>query len=536
MRIDGLGSPQLINIKGLSDILGKLNVGEKLEVQIIKIEGNELTLRLPNGQNVSATTVVPLDLTLGDFLNIAVKSKIDNQIIFQTIANTNEQFKFKDVGDTLMSLKLPTDERNIEIGRALANQHLPLNIENFKAIINVLGAFENIDIDKAVFIVANNIQSIPQGKELLDKFENNKANIGRSISTLIQLMASNLSENDLDTIFLNFEKAAVSKSIEDNTKYIQNMINNYTGTQEEDDKLAEMFVKQSIVQSSNAKDTTEDILNNKFSNNKLEHLLKKEDNKELFQFIAQKLSLEEKIINFLNDKSSIDKFIHVFSKENPAIFQRLSSSNSKDSIEKVKNFFKDIENNIKSGSIKNEINVNKLYNNLEMKLEVIENHLEQYNALGSEKIGHLVRDIKSEISFIKNIDNMFNFYQLPIGINQNNTTVDMYILKNSREHRVIDPDNATLFLSLNTQNLGQVEILMHVRDKVVSFNFRLEDDKTIDFFEKRHDILENILLSKGYTTGKTKFVLSTKATNMVNFGHIAREGKDSVKDVFDMRI
>lgn len=536
MRVDGLGLPQLINIKGLSDILGKLLVGDKFEVQIVKIDGNELTLRLPNGQNVSATTVAPLELTLGDFLDLSVKSKSDNQIVLQTLTDTNEQTKFQDVGDTLASLKLPPDERNFEIGTALINQHLPLNADNFKAVMNVLGMFEGIDIEKAVFIVANNIQSIPEGKELLDKFENSEASVGKSISKLIGLLASNVDGHNLDKIFSDFKGTVVSKSIEDNNKEIQNIINNYSGFEEEDKNIIKLFIKQSIVQSNNAQSTVESLLGHKISVNSLEYLLESEDNQELFKFISQNPLLEEKLINFLNDKGPLDKFILEFSKENPAIFKRYSNLNSASTTDNVKSFFKDIINNIKGERIKKEIDVNKLYKDIEVKLDVLENHIDKYNITNGDKIRHVIGEIRSETSFIKNIDNMFNFYQLPFIINQNNTTVDMYILKNSREHRKIDPDNTTIFLSLNTQNLGQVEILIHLQDKIVNFNFRLEDDKTINFFERRQDMLEDILSNKGYNAGKVKYALSSKKTNIVNFEHTVRADRNTVKDVFDMKV
>jgi hypothetical protein len=536
VRVDGVGLSQLINIKGLNDILGKLAAGDKLDVQIVEISGNEITLRLPNGQNVSATTTSALQLSLGDFLTLSVKSKSENQIIFQTVADMNEQVKLQNIEDTLMSLKISPDDRNFEIGSEMINQHIPLNKENLKAVMNVLGMFEGMDVQKAVFIVANNIQSVPGGKEMLEQFENNNISVGKSINNLINMLALSIDSDNLDSIFLSFHDEVASRLVDNIDQRIQNLIGFYAGATEEDIDFINLFIKQSIAQSDNPDTFIETLIKHNVTSNDLKYLLEPEDNKELFKFIDKNPTLKENLINFLNDKGPLEKFILDFTKNNPSIFQRYNDLGYDNTVDRLRAFFKDIVNNIKEGRIKNEINVNKLYNDIDLKLNVLEKHLQKYDVPNGDHLFKVIGEIKSEISFIKNIDNMFNFYQLPFVINKNNASVDMYIMKNSREHRIIDPNNASLYISLNTKNLGQVDVLVHVQSKIVDFNFKLQDDKTINFFEKRQSMLEDILSKKGYTANNIRFSLNPRRTNLVNFENIIREERNIVKDVFDVKI
>lgn len=67
----------------------------------------------------------------------------------------------------------------------------------------------------------------------------------------------------------------------------------------------------------------------------------------------------------------------------------------------------------------------------------------------------------------KEIDNAFRFFnqittydsvlQLPIMINKERTTGELYVMKRKKGRRKIDTENFTLFLSLSTNSLGIVE-------------------------------------------------------------------------------
>ena len=71
----------------------------------------------------------------------------------------------------------------------------------------------------------------------------------------------------------------------------------------------------------------------------------------------------------------------------------------------------------------------------------------------------------------KEIDNAFKFFnqvttydsiiQLPIMINRENTTGELYVMKRKRGRKSIDTDNFTLFLSLTTNSLGLVESFLN---------------------------------------------------------------------------
>jgi hypothetical protein len=46
MNIQGLGSTPVINIKDLNNFLKRLNIGDKLNVQVVGINNNDLILKI----------------------------------------------------------------------------------------------------------------------------------------------------------------------------------------------------------------------------------------------------------------------------------------------------------------------------------------------------------------------------------------------------------------------------------------------------------------------------------------------------------
>ena len=124
MKIQGSSPSTILNIKEIKDALVKLNlnIGDKISVQVVGKNNNELTLKLPNGVEINATLLIPLDVNLGDFLDFTVKNKNDLQITLETVNSSNNVPIKEELSNILLSLKLTPDERNVEIVKNIINQ------------------------------------------------------------------------------------------------------------------------------------------------------------------------------------------------------------------------------------------------------------------------------------------------------------------------------------------------------------------------------------------------------------------------------
>lgn len=532
MKIQGLHPSTVINVKGLMDILTKLNIGDKVGVEVIDLNGNEITLKFPNGTNVVATTLVPLNVSLGDFLELSVKNKSESVIAFEIPKNINEEAKTNDVINNLLSLKLPPDERNINIGRELVNHNLVFNKDNFRNVINLLSQFEGMDINKAVFIIANGLDKLKSGIETLNKIIDGKSEIGKMINDLAKLLSSKPNIEIVNDILYQYRNVAVKNKIEKENDKISELVNNFRNSNTEIEKLSQSIVKQILNFSSNAQDTVKWVSGRHITADQINHLLYTINNPQIIDFIKDNPIVRQKVLDLLNNKHNFKEFVLKYSDEFSILFKKHSDADQGTILSRVREFL----NITRTVNSKLKIEVNELYNDLLQKIDIIEQQSIKGNMISNDNILSTTTEIKNNINIMNNVDNLYNYFQFPVVINEKQVNTELYFIKNSKKNKKIDINNTTFFISLNTDNLGLVEILSSINNKKVTFNFRLKDNKTINYFLKREDILYELIKDKGYDIDRIKYTINTKATDIVNFADMINELGLTDNKVLDVRI
>ena len=140
----------------------------------------------------------------------------------------------------------------------------------------------------------------------------------------------------------------------------------------------------------------------------------------------------------------------------------------------------------------------------------------------------------SNLPAFKEIDNAFKFFsqvntydsilQLPIMINRENTTGELYIMKRKKGRKKIDTENFTLFLSLTTNSLGIVESFLNASRKCITISFRVEDENLVKLVKENYRVLYDGLLEKGFKLVEMKCrILEKDRVNPVNAVEKAQE-------------
>jgi len=163
-----------------------------------------------------------------------------------------------------------------------------------------------------------------------------------------------------------------------------------------------------------------------------------------------------------------------------------------------------------------DINVKEFYRDIYKKLEIVRKVLEETDIPGKQEILNKVDNIKSDINFLNELNKHTVYFQIPLKIFDKNTNGELYILKRNNGRKRIDPQNATVFLSLDTENLGQVDSLISVNKKNVSLNFRLEKNEIIDYIKENYIQLYEGLAKKGYKLVDIKYRLIDEKVNLLN--------------------
>lgn len=122
--------------------------------------------------------------------------------------------------------------------------------------------------------------------------------------------------------------------------------------------------------------------------------------------------------------------------------------------------------------------------------------------LADEKAGQAIRPLVQELSnalrFFSQVSTYHVFTHVPIVVNGNHTTGQLYIMKRRSGKGKINPKQFTLFMSLRTLNLGLVETFLNASYGCVTIHFRVESPQLADFVKSHRKELHEALEKKGY--------------------------------------
>lgn len=129
----------------------------------------------------------------------------------------------------------------------------------------------------------------------------------------------------------------------------------------------------------------------------------------------------------------------------------------------------------------------------------------------------VVHELQNALQFFNQANTYHTFVQMPLMINNRQTTGELYVMRGKSKRGKIDPNQFTLFISLNTENLGLVETFLNAANRCVTVNFRVDDEKLAGFVKSNYKTLYDALLKKGYKLADMKCRLHADDTvNLLN--------------------
>lgn len=551
MEVGGVNSGQGVNLTTITDILSKLNVGDVLRAQVIEAAADELLLKLLDGTTLTAASTVDINADKGDFVDFIVKSKSESQIFLETVKKPNVKLQEEPEGELkkqLVSLGIKPDSNNLEIAGEMKTNNIPLTKENLMKALDMMLEFKNLTPEKAAFISASDLVTNEKNISLLNALTEGKLKIAADLQELVKIISkADIGDNklgatnkeipiqstitakepiqsnqfspkpitsDLNPIILPTEPADKQQSANGSTK-IPDAIKAYFET---DDKLIQWVIenKNKIVQEPEI----------------LEHFIKTE----MKQIPVQQLKPTVDFINRLL-KQDFTKAIKELA-INPEYATKLQQG-EKDPVEFKNQLLKEIKDvfvKLDSGTLEKDIDISKLYKSLVSKLNGLHGVLEQVNMPGKTEILNKIDNISDNIRFINQINSQNTYVQIPIQMGNHNTTGELYILRRNAKRKNINPEDATMLLSLSTQNIGQIESLVSIRKKNVSINMRVEDKQVIDLIKENHKSLYILLEEKGYKLVDLKSRLIDEKLNPVNVQKLAEKFLNVNRKGIDYRL
>ena len=174
--------------------------------------------------------------------------------------------------------------------------------------------------------------------------------------------------------------------------------------------------------------------------------------------------------------------------------------------------------------------VEELYKRLN---EQSEKAIEILNKAGKPEAQALqsAQNIKSNVQFMNDLNQMMQYVQLPLKMAQENTHGDLYVYTKNKK-QIGKNGTVSALLHLDMETLGPMDVYVAMQQNRVITHFYLQDEETLDFIIANIDQLDKRLNERGYdmhTTVTTKDIREDKGIVDAFLQTASEEGAVSTK-------
>lgn len=541
MQIDGFTNSAQVNMQtvnglNLSDLTSRLSPGDIVRAQVLEIFANEVMMRLFDSTILKATVPNGFDGEVGKFKNFIVKESLPDKLVLEEQKNIipKGQTDNTDISKTLIKLGISNTDENIKLAQTILENKLPLTKEFFDNASKLLNSSKEIDIPKAIFMEANKIDANPTSIKQLGLLEKGSVMLGEQFNELLSLLEG--TDNTVSLPVKANQAGQTNLINQDNQDVQANMkaLDSQSGNalegivQETDSKG---LLQENIGTSQNHQIKTGD--NSNFDARSFLKLVE-ESLKPKDDFVAIAGPKEQlKDLDILNEKSTAEKSAkHAETSsikgDEPQKVNEKVTRELKNDIEKL---FVKLDNITKDKDIDLEKNIKTMTD----KLQNIKEEVSNLNTGNKDAILQKVDNILNQLRFINDVRSFGYYVPIPLKLNGVLEQADLYVLKRNKNKKV-NPEDATIFLALDTANMGRVETLLAVNKKAISMNMRVESKEYEDYIRTRFVDLYNLLATKGYKLTDIKYRQLSEPVNAFNVNKVANELLNTSSSGLDIRL
>lgn len=517
----------------LAGTLSSLQTGNVFEGTVTDISDGQVLLTLANGEKISARLEGQIQLRLNQAMFFEVKSNTQTQIAIKPYLNGDSSNPT--LLKALMQAGMGVTTDNLEMVRTMMEEQLPIDKNSLNQMMRQLAMFPKA----APSVIAQmNKLGIPVTEANVQQFSNYKADTAAIMkeleNVLEQLPKSIAGEGDtagqmtaknmqlMDILFggetIEQSQDAGAKAQELLAKTADGSVTIKSGEQQAADiakelqqilSTAEDGMQQTSaagegIQQADAAKQAEGRQMPAATQGSLGEILGKEGAASLEQQLKA-LEIDGKQVLFdkngnLNTGMSAEEFLKNLNqlfKENEfpqkeALFKLFSGK------EYQTIFKKAVENQwyLEPQETGSKETVEKLYNRLQTQMNRLDEFIKQAGS-GTEGLQKAVADVRGNIEFMNQINQIYNFVQLPLKMNGQNVNSELYVYTNKKNPRDMDGE-LSAFLHLDMDHLGSTDISVKMKGTAVKTNFYMADDASYELILAHAEELAERLENKGY--------------------------------------
>jgi hypothetical protein len=522
---------QIAAMPQLAELLSNLEVGDTVKGKLIEMLGQSISIKTASGQTFTAALQKAVDLMPGQAVELIINS-ITAEGIFAELKTENQKTPISDdskLQQLLQQMDIKSTESSMQAAKLLIKYNMPVTKENVVTLVNTQKSIESLaqgDTPKAIALLQSelNINNTeitklvkqaavlePQSQQILKALQIKAEPVANepkpNIQNELEQIKTNQTENTLE---VSKKQGEVQKPIENNPKAVMQQLVAEVEAETEISKTES--VKQSMIKQEGQK--FEKLIDTIIKAFEAVSQTKPEQ-------AAYMLSKDIKIT-----PAAVKAIVDNTMGENKISNQLESTLKLVETLEKNQVDVKEIKQELKKLFLKPEL--------LQNKEEVVEN-LKDILKLGAkletlikeQGMDHKVdmsvlQDVKGSIDFVKNINANINYVQIPIQMNEKNTTAEIYVFNNKKRSKSVNPENATILVALDLDKLGHIESLITVDKKNVNITFKVEEEGFKKVISKSSESLRLSLEARGFRLNPLKIIDMKEKFNLLELEELIR--------------
>lgn len=517
----------------LTGTLSSLQTGNVFEGTVTDISDGQVLLTLANGEKISARLEGQIQLQLNQAMFFEVKSNTQTQIAIKPYFNGDSSNPT--LLKALMQAGMGVTADNLEMVRTMMEEQLPIDKNSLNQMMRQLAMFPKAEpsviaqMNKlGIPVTETNVQQFSNYKAdtaaIMKELENVLEQLPKAIAgegdTAGQMTAKNMQLMDIlfggETIEQSQDTGAKAQELL--AKTADGSVTIRSGEQQAADiakelqqilSTAEDGMQQTSeagegIQQADAAKQAEGRQMPAATQGSLGEILGKEGVAGLEQQLKEletdgKQVLLDKNGNLKTGMSAEDflKNLNQLFKENEfpqkeALFKLFSGKEYQTILKKA------VENQwyLEPQETGSKETVEKLYNRLQTQMNRLDEFIKQAGS-GTEGLQKAVADVRGNIEFMNQINQIYNFVQLPLKMNGQNVNSELYVYTNKKNPRDMDGE-LSAFLHLDMDHLGSTDISVKMKGTAVKTNFYMADDASYELILAHAEELAERLENKGY--------------------------------------
>ncbi len=508
IKLDQAVSQQVFNLLSKAS-LESLQAGSVLQGRVQSLENGLLFIKLLDGASFTAQVPEGFSAQPGELISLEIGERKNDQLTAKVVNTETRPITPKEA---------PPLEHTLS--RDLSAMGAPPTDKLITDALNLIKADPSLPLDQAAFLTANGMENQPEMLKVLQKISEQEFHLHHNLNTLKDGLVQGLKEAGTQTRQI-LEPLIVSQKAQELSSALDMLLSGHTPEQKQTvlNTLHQLLSKVSpgTPEEPGTPLTTQETADQFIrSGASLEKALNGAEVLESFKNGTQELLKPQEAEHLLKLVQNSLEDLHIQS-------DRVDKGDASEIKKVLDKFFDKAIIEAENGKIE-ETDLNSKTKALKEIMEFSQKTLQRLDGASQDRALPVLKEIDQALRFFNQVVTYDAMIQLPLKINRQNTTGELYVMKRKKGRKKIDGENFTLFLSLRTISLGRIESFLNASRKVITVSFRVEQEELVKLVKENHRALYDSLLKKGYKLAELKCrVLDTEESGPLNAARKAQE-------------